>query len=442
MRPLITNLIPVVAALGAVLLLSGCQSTGTEKTAEKQVKITSFYTQVMLAAPVLPSNLSDLSPVTHQVANNYAVKQYKTASEVEYSQANWQQRIAADWGYFDIPTEKGKLLIIDYQQQGSQLGYRYLANNTQNVHYEPWSSSKIQAFSGAVAKVRALNPKLGAKALTGTTPVADLISSVNSYEKFGQADGNSNAIASYFINLAGREYLTGLFHDDWLKLSDEQIFFRGAYASKVFTPSSLYWQGTDNKSISAKVQYFSENSNDPYYLSYRCQQCGLTGNKPMTTLAQAEWLKRLASHQREPLTAHPYLQPSDIDVLFNGTGHTDKNYQVGGMMQGISQMITNALAKVLAPNDTRPAKQILDSLTDGKWRVWQKIGWGPSGTRSQTETVMLAHIYLPNIQGGREFTLAAQNAVPGADEENLAAVGMQMQANFEQAFTKLLAQPN
>ena len=42
----------------------------------------------------------------------------------------------------------------------------------------------------------------------------------------------------------------------------------------------------------------------------------------MTTLAQAEWLKRLVSHQREPITQMPNLQSIDVDVLLNGTGHT------------------------------------------------------------------------------------------------------------------------
>ena len=44
----------------------------------------------------------------------------------------------------------------------------------------------------------------------GDTALVDLISSINSYEAFGKADGNSNAIASYFVNVAGREYLRGL----------------------------------------------------------------------------------------------------------------------------------------------------------------------------------------------------------------------------------------
>lgn len=427
----------------AFIVLVGCQNQSLQE-AQQAVKQQpqQFYQQVMLAAPILPADLTNIAMREHSVANNTAQSSYKTARDVDYSKAGWQQRVAADWQYFDIPAAKGKLLIIDYQQQGSQLAYRYLANGSQNELYEPWSSSKIQAFSGAIAKVRATNFQLGAHATVGNSNVADLITSINSYAPFGSADGNSNAIASYFINVAGREYLTNLFADSWLKLNDSRIMFKGAYATDVFTPSTTRWQSIDSDTISSDIAYFTANSDDPAYLGYRCDGCDLTGNKAMTTLAQAEWLKRLASHTREPLTQQPFLQAQDIDVLFNGTGHTDKTAEVGGMMQGISQMITESLAQALAPHDTRPAKQILDELTQGQWRVWQKIGWGPSETRSTTETVMLAHVYLPFIQGGREFTLAAQNSVLGASEENLAATGIQMQANFTHAFKQLLIPPS
>lgn len=422
--------------VSSVVVLVACQSQSHQAALKEQQGL--FYQQVMLAAPVLPADLTNTAMLDHVVANRVAQSAYKTANEVDYSETNWQQRVAADWHYFDIPAAQGKLLVIDYQQQGDQLAYRYLANGSQDDLYEPWSSSKIQAFSGAIAKVRATNLELGAHATIGNSNVADLITSINSYAPFGSADGNSNAIASYFINVAGREYLSNLFADSWLKLNDSRIMFKGAYATEIFTPSKTRWQSTDSDTVVSDIAYFTVNSDDPAYLGYRCDGCGLTGNKAMTTLAQAEWLKRLASHTREPLTQQPFLQAEDIDVLFNGTGHTDKTAKVGGMMQGISQMITQSLAQVLAPNDPRPAKQVLDELTQGQWRVWQKIGWGPSETRSTTEVVMLAHVYLPFIQGGREFTLAAQNSVSGASEENLAATGLQMQANFTHAFKQLL----
>ena len=85
------------------------------------------------------------------------------------------------------------------------------------------------------------HPELGAAAFAGDTALADLISSINSYEPFGKADGNSNAIASYFVNVAGREYLRGLFNDGWLKLQDQRLLFNGAYGSEQFMPSDEYW---------------------------------------------------------------------------------------------------------------------------------------------------------------------------------------------------------
>ena len=203
-------------------------------------------------------------------------------------------------------------------------------------------------------------------------------------------------------------------------------------------PSDEYWHNPANNERDAKISRYKASSDDPGYLGYRCEGCGLTGNKAMTTLAQTEWLKRLVSHQREPSTQMPYLQASDVDVLLNGTGHTDEHAPVGGMMVGISHIVTNALANVIAPNDSRSAKEVLDGATNGQWRVWQKIGWGPSETRSTTETVMLAHVCLGNYQGGREFTFSVQQSTSGADEANLPIVGKQMQQKLQHAFTKLL----
>lgn len=415
-----------------LMLLTGCEAN-TEKTplTDKQ-----YFEQVMLAPAILPKDLKNTGCLSLEGESQQPG--YKSATEVNYQQAGWQNRVAADWQYFLASEQPGKFLLIDYQVQAGQLAYRYLSDGSHNELYEPWSSSKIQAFSGALSKVRQTHPELGATLYAGDTALADLISSINSYEAFGKADGNSNAIASYFVNVAGREYLRGLFNDGWLKLQDERLLFNGAYGSEQFMPSDEYWHNPAKNELDAKVVHYITSSDDPGYLGYRCDSCGLTGNKAMTTLAQAEWLKRLVSHQREPSTQMPYLQASDVDVLLNGTGHTYEQAQVGGMMVGISHIVTNALADVIAPNDSRSAKEVLDSATNGQWRVWQKIGWGPSETRSTTEAVMLAHVCLGNYQGGREFTFSVQQSTQGADEANLPTVGKQMQQKLQHAFTKLL----
>lgn len=415
-----------------LMLLTGCEAN-TEKTPLTDQQ---YFEQVMLAPAILPKDLKNTGCLS--LTGESQQPGYKSVTEVNYQQAGWQNRVAADWQYFLASEQPGKFLLIDYQVQAGQLAYRYLSDGSHNELYEPWSSSKIQAFSGALSKVRQTHPELGATLYAGDTALADLISSINSYEAFGKADGNSNAIASYFVNVAGREYLRGLFNDGWLKLQDERLLFNGAYGSEQFMPSDEYWHNPANNELDAKVVHYITSSDDPGYLGYRCDSCGLTGNKAMTTLAQAEWLKRLVSHQREPSTQMPYLQASDVDVLLNGTGHTYEQAQVGGMMVGISHIVTNALADVIAPNDSRSAKEVLDSATNGQWRVWQKIGWGPSETRSTTEAVMLAHVCLGNYQGGREFTFSVQQSTQGADEANLPTVGKQMQQKLQHAFTKLL----
>ena len=152
----------------------------------------------------------------------------------------WEERVASDWNYFNVPASLGKITAIDFGPTPDGTGYRYLANaNTQNILYEPWSSSKIMAFAGALATI---GREVSASTLVGDVKLGDLITSINSYAPSGKADGNSNAIATYFANIAGREVLTGLFHDKWLNMNNPAIRFRGAYGPTAFAPSSADWQ--------------------------------------------------------------------------------------------------------------------------------------------------------------------------------------------------------
>lgn len=400
--------------------------------------VVEFYTQVMNAPPFLPSNQqyhhigSLLSPL------KLGARDYLSAAEIDYSVSGWEQRLASDWQFFSAGQALGKVLVIDFKQGSkladSQLVYRYLANhNTQHDLYEPWSSSKIFAYTAAIAKVRQ-TLALGANSFAGEVPIADLITSIHSYQAFGKADGNSNAIASYFVNVAGRDYLTALLHDRWLMLSHPAIRFRGAYDNQAFAPLDSLWH---NNGRSVMVPAFANSSDDPGYQSYRCDQCGLTGNKPMTTLAQAEWLKRLAAHEREPLTRHPYLESVDLEVLFFGTGRSQSAKPVGGMMQGISLMLHRAIALAISKDEQADPKNVLEQATLGHWRIWQKIGWGASETRGAGENVVLAHVILPGYQGGREFTIAAQTAVSGDGDIYVNYAGQKMQTLLNQSMQEL-----
>jgi hypothetical protein len=74
------------------------------------------------------------------------------------------------------------------------------------------------------------------------------------------------------------------------------------------------------------------------------------------------------------------VKSDDVDVLFFDTGHTDNQHINGGMMQGINTMLHNAISTAIAGKLPSYPKKVLDEATQGQWRIWQKIGWGPSET--------------------------------------------------------------
>lgn len=421
--------------LAAIALLS--TDTMADKTDWQPAN--RLYDQAVLSAPpLLPARLEEAMTACTVGGHGIAGAEYRSAEDVDYDRPGWEDRVAADWTWFEVSPYLGKVLVIDSRVQDGTVAFRYLANGTQNDLYEPWSSSKIMAFSAAIAAAR--RHGVGADATVGDHAIADLVTSINSYAPHGNADGDSNAIASWFLNVAGRDHATALFHDRWLRLANPDIRFRGAYANRVFDPGTTTWRSADG-TRQADVSAYADNADDPGYQSYRCEACDLTGNKPMTTLAQAEWLKRLATHDAVASTRHPGLQSADIQVLLEGRPDGPER-PVGGMRAGIGRMLTHAIANAVGATSQTAAHidpaTVLDQATDGRWSVWQKLGAGPSETRGASEVVMLAQVCLPDFQGGRNFTVAAQAGVAGATEENVSVAAQRLEQLLTTAMRQLL----
>lgn len=442
-------------------MLSACSAPQSEPEISAS---TSFYHEVMNTAPYLPDDKghNNLCADPNNLRTDYTGT-YQTSKEVDYSNARWEERVSHDWNAFPmLDKSMGKVLVIDIKQNNGEAVYHYMSNaNTQATLYEPWSSSKIFAFTGAIAALKKQsNSIVSAQGKIGHTNIADLITSINSYEAFGDANGDSNAIATFFANVATREYLTALFYEKWLRLSTPHIFFRGSYGASSFEPQSTIWSAIEGTS-QTPLDFNNDASKDKSYRPYRCETCGTTGNKPMTTLAQAEWLKRLAMHQTDAKTRHPFLDERDIKTLFYGAGNSTGYSQLGGMSVGISTMLQDAIAKQLIRRsephvtldtlDTTQRRQknksVLDSQTNGLWRVFNKIGWGPSETRGTTENVLLAYVCLPmtalvgessSVRPENEsiaFVIAAQVAVDGASEELMGEAGQKMQDLIDTVLT-------
>lgn len=424
----------LVSRASILALCLVCPASIAEQV-EQETPREDFRHMIMNAEPYFPSNTDatwpDCAPTVPGSNTTFS-----TIDEVGLHEG-WELRIAADWTYFPTPAEDGYVTVIDYAMKNDKLAYRYLANDdTQNVLYEPWSSSKIMAYTGALASLQLENIPEDLK--VGNTRVADLITSINSYAQSGEADGNSNAIATYFANVAGRTFLTDLFHENWLKLSDPDIRFRGAYGSEVFTPQPAIFSSR-RSALRQEVSFYKAATDDPFYQPYLCEDCNKNGNKPMTTLAEAEFLKRIVSQKRVPEAAMPGLSDDAVISLLYAPGHDTSANASGGMMAGISRMLHIALAKSVAPGDKRSPKAILDEYTEGQWRVFQKIGWGPSETRGQGETVVLAHVCLPLKKGKKEFTLAARTAAPTPTEDAVDKAAVKMQALLDSTIETLLS---
>jgi hypothetical protein len=312
-----------------------------------------------------------------------------------------------------------------------------------------------------MAKLKQHYPTLDARGSIGGVAISDLITSINTYERSGLADGDSNAIATFFTNIAGRDYLTSLFYDSWLKLSTPRLIFRGSYGAETFSPSnSIYKKSlagsgnvfgavTPSLSLIQKIKYpinfiidfNNDASRDTGYRNYRCETCGLTGNKAMTTLGQAEWLKRLIMHSADPSTAHPFITEADVDVLLFGS-----TSQPGGMSAGISNILQNALSDVI---DVQDREVYPVTSKQPYWQIFNKIGWGESETRSASEVVVLAHVCIPSPSETRSFVVSASVSVGLNPNEitakesakNIGFAGRLMQKTLEQSLKQILSKP-
>lgn len=396
-----------------------------------------FYQRYMLSDPIRPAD--ETFTMMQGLAERNQLQAFISSDDINYDSPKWQQRVFAQSSNI-LKQEQGRVAVIDSALSNNELVYRYLSNGTHDELFEPWSSSKVMAITGAMVKAN----KLG---FTGDFQIgehwfSDIITSIHSYQPSNLADGNSNALASYLVNAVGRDYLSSLFHKAWLNLSPANISLRGAYGTEVFQPSQNVWADKDKQIVQDS---FNDSASQSGYLSYRCESCGLTGNKPMTTLALVEWLKRLIIGTRDPNTHLSDLSGFDTHLLFYGkTMSHIKTDELKGMQAGISNILALAIYQHLEPDskwqtlELEDIEKKLNSITDGKWRIFQKVGWGYSETRGAGEMVYLAHVSLPFYKQGREFTIAAQVGIDGENENKVHHAGLTMLKVLKSAVAEVL----
>jgi hypothetical protein len=352
---------------------------------------------------------------------------YKSSAEARYGADGWQDRVTSDWSALSrlVPPNM-EAVVIDIRRVGGVPHYLYLSNGKQNAVYEPWSSSKFMAVSGAMARARTESGgKVGGDGTVGNFSIGDMTTAIHTYAAKGTAPGGgssgvdgSNGMSNYFFRVAGADYLTELMHDRWLRLPDRSNF-RGGYGGFSFNEGSLNWTSADGRSTTRMGRL----------------ERGINGDKTMSAIAQAEWLKRLTQFETDPSTRLPgfngTIQAEDTRALLYG--NLKRNNEIGGMLAGESVYLLQGLlpgVRVGRPDafggePNRAAKEILDRVTGGKWRVFHKLGAGVSGTRRVSEIVMATYACLPGYDGGREFVI-----ITSAHASSLASANTATQTAF------------
>ena len=338
---------------------------------------------------------------------------YKTDAEMNPRSADWESRATMDDHALDglVPADANALLI-DIRRVGGKPAYAYYgAHGRAHSTYEPWSSAKFEAASAAMAKVRVgSNHAVGGDATVGRHKVGDMVTAMTAYRPSGNVSASSNSLAGYFLTVAGASHTSGLFGSSWLNLANDASRFHvssntartsSAWGEAPFYPGSRVW-----KDASAKAFTTSPDTR-------------MADTKPMSAMAQGEWLKRLSQHELAPESSLPDIQPADLDVLFYGA---PRSSQPGGMLAGVSNYVANAIAGTSAADSATTTRTKLEQRVGNNWRIFHKVGWGDSPSRSRSEVVLASYACLPDLDGGHEFVLVLRTSVPLSSVENAGAV--------------------
>jgi len=404
-----------VVAPAILCALLGCASdTGVEQADEGGSSDEALSTSPSAGSPAPLDRTRFLTCPVKNTAESSVAKfrgknyTYKTDREVGFRSAGWEGRATVDDRALDgLVPGSDRALVIDIRRVNGKPAYAYFgAHGKIHETYEPWSSAKFMAASAAMARVRAVSQsKVGGPANVAVGPVGHLVTAMESYATAGGIPGASNEIAGYFLTVAGADRTNALFGANWLALSADESGFRISSSP-----------GRTNSAWGA-APYAAGNTwtmpNGPSAAVVRDSR--MVADKPMSALAQGEWLKRLTQHELSPESSMPGIQKADLDVLFYGAPGTAKP---GGMLAGVSNYVANAIVGTSTLGEVDTIRR-LDQKNGGKsnWRIFDKVGWGDSSTRSRSEVVLVSYACLPEFDGGHEIVVVLRTSIPRASVE-------------------------
>lgn len=149
---------------------------------------------------------------------------YKTDAEMDPTSPGWESRATFDDHALDglVPADASAMLIDIRRVNGKPAYAYYGANGNRHTTYEPWSSAKFMAASAAMSRVRSSSSLgVGGRSTVGGSAVGDLVTAMEAYRSSGNVSASSNALAGYFLTVAGARYTNGLLQGNWLNLAGD-----------------------------------------------------------------------------------------------------------------------------------------------------------------------------------------------------------------------------
>ena len=317
--------------------------------------------------------------------------------------------------------------IIRRETTGGAPLVRYLGNGAERVAHQPWSSSKVFAVAAAAARLRALRANLGLDASEETaeqtqaasvgvpsTPLADLMTIIASYDVNSSRPGvTSNALGAYFHAIGGHAAANDYLHHVIGAEAGES--FGGNYGEPV--PASAGFTLVPGSPPRQPVEIPTDPTPQPPISNH------------MSCLTMAEWLRRIVCvREEEPrhsgqaaITLAP-LTWRDSSAILYGAPESSlfPGLQWGGLSMGTDVYVQRGLNL-----------STIDERSDGRWRIFSKLGAGISSTAhpGQFEITLNAYACLPDVKRGEGLEVVLSAAVAAKTDKEADAGMLELVAN-------------
>lgn len=340
-----------------------------------------------------------------------AAREYYSSKEIDYSRTDWPRQKGFSWtaldGLLGSPASLLSAVVVDVRNVGGVPHYHYYGNGTQHTKGQNWSSTKVLAAFAALHRMRLLSEGLvGASSmisddLLGRYPFGHHIHALH--------ESSSNTSGGLFKHLAGLGAPDGgslnatSFVRGWLSLPTEE--FNGYYGDRGFDP---YYRiprldGGASVELDTSAMHITPNHLTPLAMAEFWKRIGVNyrdirllpqGRKQGAEVESYGYRAEGAALGNSYRSAQhhtwlPTVQTEDLLMMFYGDTDQESK-KIGGMMYdlGIRSVFTEAL----------PTQQQLDGWTQGRWRIYGKIGAGDG------DWAYGGYVCLPHFKGGREFS--------------------------------------